>query len=268
MASISERVHIRWGEDASSEPTHTLVLTSLRHQFIDIRIFKATEKDEPYLPNEGSPMSRLEWAFSGTTESNTVEPPSDLNEGYHHSVWRHVIDSKVPFDETPPVDEGDIYPQRDSNISYEYGAMVNPATNEMTDYQEVWRDLDCLSLDTDGMKSCSVLTTENTEHKIRGIIIRVGQYCQALLKVGDEINVERWHYTPRRPESPYSDPFQDDDSQDSTFVGRSGDWTRQLKLGSRFLPCVVTFQDENNSVGDKITRGDFEWTIVEKEEWD
>ena len=40
------------------EPTHTLVLTSTRKAFVDIRIFKPTHPDEPELPNEGGPRER------------------------------------------------------------------------------------------------------------------------------------------------------------------------------------------------------------------
>lgn len=40
------------------EPTHTLVLTSTRKQFVDVRIFKRLRVEEPELPNEGGPRER------------------------------------------------------------------------------------------------------------------------------------------------------------------------------------------------------------------
>ena len=40
------------------EPTHTLVLTSTRKQFVDIRVYKPIRSGQPELPNEGGPRER------------------------------------------------------------------------------------------------------------------------------------------------------------------------------------------------------------------
>lgn len=40
------------------EPTHTLVLTSARKQFVDIRVFKPILPEHPELPNAGGPRER------------------------------------------------------------------------------------------------------------------------------------------------------------------------------------------------------------------
>ncbi|GAM84096.1 hypothetical protein ANO11243_020880 [Dothideomycetidae sp. 11243] len=52
--SISWREYIQWVPDEPSEPTSTLVLTSPKRRFVDIRIKNAASDDEPTLPNEGA----------------------------------------------------------------------------------------------------------------------------------------------------------------------------------------------------------------------
>ena len=40
------------------EPTHTLVLTSTRKEFVDVRVFKEVWADDKEKPNEGGPRER------------------------------------------------------------------------------------------------------------------------------------------------------------------------------------------------------------------
>lgn len=43
--SISVRKYIRWFPDTESEPTDTVVVTSVENRFVDIRILKPTKPD-------------------------------------------------------------------------------------------------------------------------------------------------------------------------------------------------------------------------------
>lgn len=58
-ASLTTRVSIRWGDDAPSEPTDTIVLT-VGSYYMDMRMKKADKT--------------IDWAFAGTTETLSKEP--------------------------------------------------------------------------------------------------------------------------------------------------------------------------------------------------
>ncbi|KAI0200713.1 hypothetical protein F4808DRAFT_460534 [Astrocystis sublimbata] len=121
--SISIRNSIRWLPDDASEPTSTIVLTSPGHRFVDIRVLK----------HAGDTGTGLDWAFAGISSTET-------RNGVRHSTWRHLVDSRTRIPETV-VDEGDIFPQ-DNGQTLETGCMINPVTEKLTDYQEIWTDLE------------------------------------------------------------------------------------------------------------------------------
>ena len=80
----------------------------------------------------------------------------------------------------------------------ERGRMVNPVTGLETAYEEVWRDEEAAVVsDPEGRAvACMVLRTEDAARERRGLVVRVGQYCQGLLREGDCIAAERWAWAP------------------------------------------------------------------------
>ncbi|KAF7326933.1 Sodium nucleoside protein [Mycena venus] len=117
-ASISFRESIRWIPDDASEPTRTIVLTSLKTGvFLDVRFDKES--------------SNLDWAFAGYRSS--LEP--------NFTKFTHHIDSRTlaPLD---VLDIGTNTPLQ-NGTTLEAGEMVNPATGILTPYQEIWRDEEC-----------------------------------------------------------------------------------------------------------------------------
>ncbi|KAJ7160885.1 hypothetical protein C8R46DRAFT_1105828 [Mycena filopes] len=116
-ASISFRESIRWLPDEPSEPTRTIVLTAQDGAFLDVR-FNVENR-------------ALDWAFAGYRSSE--EP--------NYTRFRHHIDSRTlnPLD---VVDVGTNTPLSGER-TLEIGEMVNPATNLMTKYEEIWRDEEC-----------------------------------------------------------------------------------------------------------------------------
>src|ERR1700712_1231817 len=112
------------------------------------------------------PSSRLEWAFAGTSSSELRHPQD--SKAVVHSKWRHWVDCRNP-DADGVVDEGDMYPQTDGR-TLEKGCMVNPATGKLTDYEEVWKDLDAIAVGKDSSEEerqkacCVVLHLQDDEH--------------------------------------------------------------------------------------------------------
>ncbi|KAK4460560.1 protein HRI1 [Cladorrhinum samala] len=206
MGDISIRESIRWLPDPASEPTSTVVLTSPQRRYVDIRILKP--RNEDYNPAI-IPLSRLDWAIAGTSSSSDGQTDSATGEKYSHCEWRHWIDSRT-LDVTNATDEGDNYSvPGDPSLTLEKGRMLNPATGVVTDYEEVWRseeikaaapsrDDDPALLRGDDREPdpplCVVMEHHGDESdgKVRrGMIIRLGRYCQTFLRKGTDVFVER-----------------------------------------------------------------------------
>ncbi|KAJ7248899.1 hypothetical protein B0H12DRAFT_713991 [Mycena haematopus] len=116
-ASISFRESIRWLPEEPSEPTQTIVLTSLKSgAFLDVRFNKET--------------GDLDWAFAGYRFSSTP----------NSTKFTHHIDSRT-LNPLHVVDVGANTPLPVGR-TLEAGEMVNPATGIMTPYEEIWRDED------------------------------------------------------------------------------------------------------------------------------
>lgn len=199
------------------------------------------------------PTSRLDWAFAGTSSTELLPDPSATGREIVHSTWRHWVDSRYE-DAESVVDEGDMYPRPDGR-TLEKGRMINPETGQMTDYEEVWVDVDSTDTTTttsvradghgeaedggSGRKVCTVLMLEDEEHSARGMVIRVGQFCQGVLRVGDGFCLERWEW-----------------------AANTG-WKRQVRMGDLFLPCGVTFETDRLRLGGEVKFGEFVWRVVE-----
>jgi Protein HRI1 len=272
LPAISERKSIRWVRplcllarvvmltvpgklpDRAKEPTSTLVLMSRNLHFVDLRILKPLNPSEPDLPNEGGPNSRLEWAFSGVAKYTELP-------GCVHAEWSHEIDSRA---NDPDKDEGDLIPQHDGSV-LEIGRMVNPATGKMTEYEEVWADLEVEVIGEDSQRISIVIAVVDDLRGIKGKIVRVGQWCQGISKVGTVTHVERWHWVGKK--------------QGTMAAGKGkhqsdGSWERVAKIGGAYIPCSLAFVSGTQlngapaaEEGDELKVGDTTWRVIEKYVW-
>ncbi|KAK3390704.1 hypothetical protein B0H63DRAFT_388500 [Podospora didyma] len=262
MGDISIRDYIRWLPEAASEPTSTIVLTSSERRFVDLRILKTPETwtDAASTDEEvdSLPLSRLDWAIAGTSKSS----PRDPVDGHEvsHAEWHHWIDSRTPHTEGA-VDEGDNYTQPDGITVLEKGRMVNPATGRETDYEEVWRSEPIQAVPVmigpgprgaeNGVTVCVVLELEEIEEgkvKKRGMVMRLGQYCQALVREGfveggdEKITIERLQWDADK-----------------------GKWMTQVRIGDAEMPTdFATYFGHEAVVDDEVKVGGDEWKVVEK----
>jgi hypothetical protein len=266
--NISTRAFIQWLPDPPSEPTSTEVLTSRQKFFVDIRILKD--------------FSKIDWAFAGRSESRKNEATGNTSTRWHHTVDSRFIDAESVIDQAKMLPE-----DPESGIALEKGSMVNPATGRETAYVEGWRetaakhvpeptsneiaafeqelekrgvkfipgDLDLRTLvrhgnpleESSNSVSC-VLQHANAARQSRGTVIRVGQFCQGVLRVGDEFAAERWEWT------------------------EQGGWRKVFASGSSKLnmPCDVAchLAVRKLRVGNEVVYGPGEiWQCVEEEQW-
>ncbi|KAK8172297.1 hypothetical protein BKA80DRAFT_306869 [Phyllosticta citrichinensis] len=319
-SSISKREWMCWAGEYAREDTITLVLSAPSSAFVDLRILlpsvpsptkspvdstnpgsqqpdaaaAAHAPPSPLLPNTGGPASRLEWAFAGFSESG----PSPVGIPHVvHKKWVHVIDSRCGFDEEGTADEGDLW-DRPGGYSLETGIMRHPATGVDVAYQEMWKEVDVKAVNREPLRYAVVLSHHNPQLKSRGMIVRVGQYCQGIYMLDREVTVERWQcgvddedniaargrsaqrqfyyqqqqLTWSRPPSPLKlSMVPEDVEEDESKEKRPNDlWRRTVKLGSRFLPCVWTFEPEKLTVGAKLMgpgEEDDVWEVKELGAW-
>jgi hypothetical protein len=69
-------------------------------------------------------------------------------------------------------------------------------------------------------------------------VIRLGQYVQGIMMVGEEVTCERWEF------------------------GDEG-WKRTARVGDMLVPCGVTMKGEAMHVGGKVTYAGWEWWVEE-----
>lgn len=137
----------------------------------------------------------------------------------------------------------------DPRLVLETGRMLNPATGVETDYEEMWRsepiqtvpllgggegEVTCLALQWDGQDSTDVVK--------RGLVVRLGQYCQAFARDGDDITVERlkWDVDQQR-------------------------WARQVRIGEQELPTeIATYLAHETKADDEVKVGGAVWKVVER----
>ncbi|CAK7214318.1 hypothetical protein SBRCBS47491_002100 [Sporothrix bragantina] len=221
MAGISHRVSIAWLPAPHSEPTSTVVLTSPGRRFVDVRVLGTTKESQ-----------ELDWALAGTSSSTPVA------KGVSDCVWRHWVDSHYENEDADAqVDRGRNTDQPDGTV-LETGAMVNPATGKVQDYEEVWRDDDLPA-----SSRCVVLQHESDKGD-RGVAIVLGPYCQGILRTKKEgVTVERWQ----------RETVEDMD-----------DWKLVFRLGSGKLPCKALTERQSLREGEDLVVGSNQtWTVME-----
>ncbi|KAH9926744.1 uncharacterized protein B0H18DRAFT_1005372 [Fomitopsis serialis] len=154
-----------------------------------------------------------------------------------------------------------MFPEPDGVLCREKGRMVNPATGEMSDYEEMWETIEAQATGADSAIFCLVAAVSGPAaelHKARGSLVRIGQFIQCLLIVGDEVNVERWIYA-------------GEDAVGATDANtiRADGWVRVIKLGPRVLPCRWVFRGEacwKGATYDDQTQP-WTWLLTEKHSW-
>ncbi|PVI06133.1 hypothetical protein DM02DRAFT_650042 [Periconia macrospinosa] len=245
--------------DHAFEPTNTLVLTSIKKTFVDIRIFRPIQPSDPEFPNTGGPLSRLDWAFSGTSSSVPIADPYSTSTGGSHgpdtnartwsgpvkrASWTHWVDSRHPVG-TPeaqiPVDTGLMFPINAMQV-LEHGAAPNPQTGVMQSHEEMWTDCVIQACAPQTTVFSIVLRIDVPEYKVRGVVVRLGQFCQGIVMQGGAVTVERWEFL-------------------------AGEWKRTVRIGEGFLPCALAFKEEACDLGGTVVYGQHEWKVEEKVEW-
>ena len=140
--------------------------------------------------------------------------------------------------------------------------MENPETEKMQPYEEMWDDVPIERVHGVEKRVCVVMETalpEETDVVVngekvpaRGVVVRLGQYVQGIIKVGEKLKVERWQWG-----------------------GGGRGWVRILALGDEELQlaCARVMQswadmDRHMKEGEVVMcRRTLKWRVVEKHAW-
>ncbi|KAK1815133.1 hypothetical protein LTR12_010472 [Friedmanniomyces endolithicus] len=240
--SISIREHVRTLPDPATEPTTTLVLTSAKNHFVDIRILKPTYPETPKEENV-LPLSRLDWAFAGT--SSSIPQRDKDGEAFAHSTWKHWVSSRTR-DVSGVSDEGDMIPMPDGR-TLEKGSNTDPETGVVSEYEELWWEAPVKIVESgeggdEGTNCCVVLRLQVDEHEARGLVVRVGQYVEGVLRVGESFSLERWEWKGN---------------------GKGEGWQRLVRMGDLWLPCGPAMDEKRLKEGGEVKYGEYVWEVIE-----
>src|SRR5690242_17864714 len=115
------------------EPTTTLVLTSPRGEFVDLRYLKArgghpTDDPEAEASTAAAAAAAapplLDWAFAGRSASSPAPEPHPVYGPYTLNAWTHWVDSRVRVGDGIPADEGAMYSVEGGYV--EHGVAFHP----------------------------------------------------------------------------------------------------------------------------------------------
>lgn len=262
VPTISERKHYRLVPGEPEEPTSTIVLTSKDSYYVDVRVFR--DKLEEEKNKEANTEGCLQWAFAGKSHTTVSKDPSSQPS---HTVWDHWIDSHSNDADS---DEGDMWVQPDGDI-LEKGKNKDPDTGEETEYEELWHDLQVEAFGKKHNRSSLVMKADEPERHVRGMAIKIGGWCEGILKVDDELTVERWEW---KPTASASNVTSDEASEED---GRTrNDWVRTIKIGKGTLPCKIICSRTSgrfglNAVLNSTTgwnwKSDIAWKVAEEYYW-
>ena len=178
-----------------------------------------------------------------------------------HTVWDHWIDS---HSNNPDSDEGDMWLQPNGDI-LEKGKNKDPVTGEETEYEELWHDLHVEAFGKKDNRSSLVIRADDPERSAKGMAIKIGGWCEGILKMEDELTVERWEW---RPTDSTSDVA-------STEAGKGdgrtpNDWVRTFRIGKGTLPCKDMCSRTFGKFGLNAvlqSTAEIEWKVAEEYYW-
>lgn len=229
---------------------------------MDVRILReelAQEKGK-----EINTAACLQWAFGGKSRTSRAANKEKGAGGREtsHTVWDHWIDSKS---NDPETDEGDMTLQEDGTV-LEEGVNLDPVTGAKIRYEELWRDLPVESFGKKNNRSSMVLRAEDLERNAKGLVVKVGGWCQGFMKVEDSLTIERWQWKPKGQTAVGAAMLEGVES-----TRTRNDWIRVFKIGTEILPCRYVLERTEGRSGSNLPYKNhedaIEWRVIEEYYW-
>ena len=247
----------------AAEPTSTIVLTSKDLHYVDIRIFKQKWLEEEQRKDTQT-SECVEWAFAGTSRTKKDAKTGDGAGSRSHTVWDHWIDSKGGEGGS---DEGDMTLLEDGNV-LEEGVNKLPDGTEQK-YEELWKDLPVDPLGKKHNRHSIVLRAENEDQVLKGLVIKIGAWCQGILKKDGQLTVERWQLKPKSED----EHGRDSGAEVEESTRTRNDWVRVFKVGTEVLACKDVCENTAGKLGMNASKfygereNKIEWKVIEEYYW-
>lgn len=139
---FSKRISLQWVPEEPEEDTHTLVLTSPKDHFVDVRIYK---NKYPYIQKTDEVEDFddvIQWVIVGDEEAIPGTGKIKFNHTVNSQEIMKAVKSGRTLDECRgEPDIGDFSEIEGSEDRLETGVMAHPDTGKVAEYAEVWRSL-------------------------------------------------------------------------------------------------------------------------------
>ena len=231
-----------------------------------MRIYK--DKHEEETGKETNTKECIDWAFAGRSRTTPHGARKDGIIQLSHTVWEHWIDSKS---NNPGPDEGDMLVQEDGDVM-ERGMQKHPVTGADTEYEELWHDLEVDAFGKKHNRSSLVLRAEQPESDVRGMAIKIGGWCQGILKTGDALTIERWEW--KSSGGPDNDETSIEGGKQAARTNNG--WVRTFRYGEGSLPCEEMCDRTSGRFGlhaiikrqlDAGSESELDWKVIEEYYW-
>ena len=177
---------------------------------------------------------------------------------FWHNTWEHWIDSKS---DAPDSDEGDMTLQSDSTV-LEEGTNVDATTGTVEHYQELWQDLPVDAIGKKRNRSSLVLRADCPDENVKGLMVKVGSWCQGIVKTDGKLTIERWRRQPKGSNEGNGSSAQGDES-----TRTRNDWIRVFRMGNGAMPIetVCSQTDGRFGLNAKVKAADeVNWRVIEE----
>ncbi|SGZ52582.1 CIC11C00000002888 [Sungouiella intermedia] len=244
---LSTRVTIQWLPEEADELTSTMVLSTPRDLFTDVRVFK-----DHYPYKKSSTVEPIEEVFQFVSIGWEEEIKGTNKLRFHTSVnLQEIVKSGrtgKPLEECQAEpDIGAFWPIEGTEDRKETGAMENPATGKVTEYVEVWRSLNPEETAPNeevreghwkgDEREVRVRVFDTDSNGFSGRIVRLGNWVQGVLfETGAEypLSVMR-----------------------SFYNETSGEWTSLIEYGEREFPNIykeweINQEDANGIIWKRV----------------
>ena len=196
-------------------------MLTCQKSFVDLRLLKPSDST--------SPFTELDWGIGGRSVGSG-------NQG----KWVHDIDSRTL---DPEPDAGQMSPHPTlPDVTLERGTMRHPESGEVREYEEAWKHIPILPVPCGGPYDGKVVSMflesgAEGEHK-RGMICRVGQYVQGIVRDGDAVSVQRWAWSEEERE-----------------------WRNVARIGDAPMVCEATWTELFEGPGDSTIHDGVLWRV-------
>ena len=118
-------------------------------------------------------------------------------------------------------------------------------------------------LGTKGNRHSYVVRADDENKNCIGLVVKIGTYCQGILKTAGSFTIERW----QRIAPPDGEDIWVPSATNPGVITKKSHWVQKYRLGDASLPCKMICDHTDGKMGSKfrLDQGDgIDWRLVEE----